>query len=176
MPDGQHPQRSPAADQYANIKETDEAAKHLRKLPPDAPAIRMEGVSHVQSLLYITSANRTAPRVCTANAVTNAATAQAWMRSRGASGVKTFTADDVVEQFGVVKGSYDAVPLPNIKAYTVRAGAPPAPMPHCTQRETSQAPGCLTCCKAGQTPRGHAAQCKPCRHCHAHCGDFGAAL
>lgn len=49
------------------------------------------------------------------------------MRSRGDTGVAVFTADDVVEQFGVVKGSYDAVPLPQIKAYTVhceRAGLP----------------------------------------------------
>ena len=52
---------------------------------------------------------------------------EAWMRSRGDTGVKVFTADDVVEQFGVVKGSYEAVPLPQIKAYTVqceRAGLP----------------------------------------------------
>ena len=51
----------------------------------------------------------------------------AWLRSRGDSGVKVFTSDDVVEQFGVVKGSYEAVPLPAIKAYTVqcrRAGLP----------------------------------------------------
>ncbi len=44
---------------------------------------------------------------------------QAWLRARGSSNVKTYTADDVVDQFGVVKGSYDAVPLPKIKAYTV---------------------------------------------------------
>ncbi|GAB4823140.1 hypothetical protein N2152v2_010186 [Parachlorella kessleri] len=52
---------------------------------------------------------------------------EAWMRSRGQSGMKTFTTDDVVDQFGVVKGTYEAVPLPKIKAYTVRcegAGAP----------------------------------------------------
>lgn len=52
---------------------------------------------------------------------------EAWLRSRGTQGVKTFTADDVVEQFGVVKGSYDAVTLPNIKAFAVscqRAGQP----------------------------------------------------
>ena len=30
--------------------------------------------------------------------------------------------DDVIDQFGVVKGSYDAVPLPRIRAHTVRAG------------------------------------------------------
>ena len=47
---------------------------------------------------------------------------QAWMRARGQSGMKTFTTDDVVDQFGVVKGTYEAVPLPKIKAYTVRGG------------------------------------------------------
>lgn len=44
------------------------------------------------------------------------------MRARGSAGVKTFTADDVVDQFGVAKGSYDTVPLPKIKAYTVLQG------------------------------------------------------
>lgn len=46
----------------------------------------------------------------------------AWLRSRGDTGVKVFTSDDVVDQFGVVKGSYEAVPLPKIKAYTVGPG------------------------------------------------------
>jgi len=41
---------------------------------------------------------------------------EAWMRSRGDS-VKTFTADSAVEQFGVVQGSYEPVPLPSIRAY-----------------------------------------------------------
>lgn len=35
--------------------------------------------------------------------------------------MQVYTSDDVVEQFGVVKDSYDAVPLPRIKAYTVSA-------------------------------------------------------
>lgn len=30
-----------------------------------------------------------------------------------------FTADDVIDEFGVAKGSYDLVPLPNIRAYQV---------------------------------------------------------
>ena len=47
---------------------------------------------------------------------------QAWLRSRGTTGVKVYTSEDVVDQFGVVKGSYDSVPLPPIKAHTV--GAP----------------------------------------------------
>ena len=49
------------------------------------------------------------------------------MRSRGTEGVQTFTSDDIISQFGVVKGSYESVPLPAIKAYAVkcqRAGLP----------------------------------------------------
>lgn len=52
---------------------------------------------------------------------------EAWMRSRGDSGVKVFGADEIAEQYGVVKGSYDVTPLPKIKAHTVqclRAGPP----------------------------------------------------
>lgn len=52
---------------------------------------------------------------------------EAWMRSRGQDGIQTFTSDDIINQFGVVKGSYETVPLPKIKAYTVmcqRAGLP----------------------------------------------------
>lgn len=44
---------------------------------------------------------------------------EAWMRSRGDS-VKTFTADNAAEQFGVVKSSYETVPLPSIRAYQAR--------------------------------------------------------
>jgi hypothetical protein len=44
------------------------------------------------------------------------------MRTRGQGGVKVFTQDDVIDQYGVVKGSYDAVPLPKIKAYSVGEG------------------------------------------------------
>ncbi len=49
------------------------------------------------------------------------------MRSRGTDGVQTFTSDDIISQFGVVKGSYESVALPAIKAYAVkcqRAGLP----------------------------------------------------
>jgi len=52
---------------------------------------------------------------------------EAWMRSRGNDGIQTFTSDDIIDQFGVVKGSYEPVPLPQIKAYMVkcqRAGLP----------------------------------------------------
>ncbi|PSC70227.1 trans-2-enoyl-reductase [Micractinium conductrix] len=45
---------------------------------------------------------------------------EAWMRSRGNAGVKVYTSEDVIDQFGVVKDSYDAVPLPKIRAHTVR--------------------------------------------------------
>ena len=45
---------------------------------------------------------------------------EAWMRSRGDS-VTTFTAENAAEQFGVVKSSYEAVPLPSIRAYEARA-------------------------------------------------------
>ncbi|QDZ23160.1 trans-2-enoyl-CoA reductase [Chloropicon primus] len=44
---------------------------------------------------------------------------EAWMRSRGDS-VTTFTAENAAEQFGVVKSSYEAVPLPSIRAYQAR--------------------------------------------------------
>lgn len=38
---------------------------------------------------------------------------QAWMRSRGsAGGASVYTADTIAEQFGVVKSSYEGVPLP----------------------------------------------------------------
>jgi len=47
---------------------------------------------------------------------------EAWMRSRGDS-VTTFTAENAADQFGVVKSSYEAVPLPNIRAYQARCKA-----------------------------------------------------
>lgn len=41
-----------------------------------------------------------------------------------------FTSDDVVEQYGVAKGSYDEIALPRINAHTVRrAGRRPRCMP-----------------------------------------------
>jgi len=45
---------------------------------------------------------------------------EAWLRSRGESAGQVYTAETVAEQFGVVKSSYDAVPLPPIKAYQVQ--------------------------------------------------------
>ncbi len=44
------------------------------------------------------------------------------MRSRGTAGVKVFTSEDVVERYGVAKGSYDEIALPRINAYTVSSG------------------------------------------------------
>jgi hypothetical protein len=35
--------------------------------------------------------------------------------------VQTFTSDDIISQFGVVKGSYESVALPAIKGFAVRA-------------------------------------------------------
>ena len=43
---------------------------------------------------------------------------EAFMRARGDS-VTSFGVDDIINQFGVVKGSYDEVQLPKIKAYEV---------------------------------------------------------
>lgn len=37
---------------------------------------------------------------------------QAWMRARGTGGTSIYTADTIAEQFGVVKSSYEGVPLP----------------------------------------------------------------
>ena len=44
---------------------------------------------------------------------------QAWMRSRGEGATEVFTADTMAAKFGVVYGSYDAVPLPRLDAHIV---------------------------------------------------------
>jgi hypothetical protein len=36
---------------------------------------------------------------------------QAWLRSRGSNSSSVYTSETIAEQFGVVKGSYEAVPL-----------------------------------------------------------------
>lgn len=41
---------------------------------------------------------------------------QAWLRSRGPNGTAVYTADTIADQFGVVKCSYDAVPVAVHKA------------------------------------------------------------
>eukprot|EP00899_Mesostigma_viride_P018506 jgi/Mesvir1/26657/Mv20446-RA.1 len=44
---------------------------------------------------------------------------EAWLRSRG-DGTQVITEEDIAEKYGVSKASYEAVPLPPIKAYTAR--------------------------------------------------------
>ena len=44
---------------------------------------------------------------------------QAWMRSRGDGATEVFTAETMAAKFGVVEGSYDAVPLPRLDAHVV---------------------------------------------------------
>jgi len=74
-----------------------------------------------------------------AEAQSHSAGFEAWLRSRGdikarrnaavtppprrADGAQIFTGDDIAEEFGVNKSSYEAVVLPNIKAYQARARA-----------------------------------------------------
>ncbi len=43
------------------------------------------------------------------------------MRSRGDSATEVFTAETMAAKFGVVEGSYDAVPLPRLDAHVVSA-------------------------------------------------------
>ena len=45
---------------------------------------------------------------------------EAWMRARGDAANMVFTAETAAEQFGVVKSSYEAVPLPPVRAYDVK--------------------------------------------------------
>lgn len=42
----------------------------------------------------------------------NSHAVQAWLRMRGDQSTSVFTADTVASTFGVVEGSYNAVPLP----------------------------------------------------------------
>jgi hypothetical protein len=42
------------------------------------------------------------------------------MRSRGEGATEVFTAETMAAKFGVVEGSYDAVPLPRLDAHVVR--------------------------------------------------------
>ena len=42
---------------------------------------------------------------------------EAWMRARGQENAKAYGVDDIIEQFGVNKGSYNEVMLPKIRAY-----------------------------------------------------------
>ena len=47
---------------------------------------------------------------------------EAWMRARGDAANQVFTTESAAEMFGVVKSSYEGVPLPPIKAYTAQVG------------------------------------------------------
>ena len=49
---------------------------------------------------------------------------EAWLRARGPDASKTLGVDDMIDRFGVNKGSYDEVILPKIRAYRVGASAP----------------------------------------------------
>jgi hypothetical protein len=51
------------------------------------------------------------PAAAAAAAAAGAAGVQAWLRSRGTTGASVYTADTIAEHFGVVKSSYDGVPL-----------------------------------------------------------------
>ncbi|KXZ54060.1 hypothetical protein GPECTOR_5g168 [Gonium pectorale] len=51
---------------------------------------------------------------------------EAWMRSRGDSGGRVFTAEAVAEQFGVARASYDGVPLPRASVLQVTCRSPGA--------------------------------------------------
>ena len=44
---------------------------------------------------------------------------QAWMRARGDAAGSIFTADTIADKYGVVKGSYTSIALPNSKSYQV---------------------------------------------------------
>ena len=46
---------------------------------------------------------------------------QAWLRSRGESATQVITAESMAEQYGVMKGTYEAVALPRVNTSVVRA-------------------------------------------------------
>ena len=45
---------------------------------------------------------------------------QAWLRSRGDSATQVITAKSMAEQYGVMKGTYEAVALPRVNTSVVR--------------------------------------------------------
>lgn len=82
------------------------------------------------------------------------------MRSRGTAGVKVFTGDDVIEQYGVAKGSYDEIALPKIDAYTVRSGGRAATPSHACKPAYQHAhDGGCTAVSACLPPRDGRALC-----------------
>ncbi|XRB25437.1 J domain-containing protein [Pseudoscourfieldia marina] len=58
-----------------------------------------------------------------ADANSHTAGFEAWMRARGDAANVVYTSETMAEQFGVVKSSYEAVPLPPIRAYQVRCNS-----------------------------------------------------
>lgn len=56
-----------------------------------------------------------------------AAFPKAWLCSRGTTGASVFTADTIAEQFGVVKSSYEGVPLPARSVLTAVCKGPGRP-------------------------------------------------
>ena len=46
---------------------------------------------------------------------------QAWMRARGDASGSVFTADTIADKYGVVKGSYTSVALPNTESHQASA-------------------------------------------------------
>jgi len=62
-----------------------------------------------------------------ADPVSHTAGFEAFLRARGQAATSVFTADNVIDMYGVAKESYDPVPLPSLKAHCVRcvrAGGP----------------------------------------------------
>ncbi|KAL4518427.1 hypothetical protein Ndes2437A_g04709 [Nannochloris sp. 'desiccata'] len=115
----EHPDKGGDPHRFRNIQEAYEVLSSTQKRKEyDTTGKVLKTVEEEFNNLFLRQS---------ASAQSHTAGFEAWMRSRGDTGVQVFTADDVVEQFGVVKGSYEAVPLPQIKAYTVqcqRAGLP----------------------------------------------------
>jgi hypothetical protein len=78
---------------------------------------------------------------------------QAWLRSRGTTGGTVYTADNIAEQFGVVKSSYEGVPLPPRSVLTAVCKGPGKPQeqvqlvaqPLPTELEWGQVSGTATC-------------------------------
>jgi hypothetical protein len=52
---------------------------------------------------------------------------QAWLRSRGSNSSSVYTSDTIAEQFGVVKASYEAVPLQQRSVLTAVCKGPGRP-------------------------------------------------
>lgn len=89
--------------------------------------------------------------VLDAAAGVSGAMAQAWMRSRGPTGTTLYTADTIAEQFGVVKSSYESVPLPSRTVLSAVCRSPGKPQEN-VQLEAKPLPTEL---EWGQVTRDH---------------------